>query len=144
MHMQYKTTGVVSSVLLSVLLAGCGAGASDETASSGNRYLKTSNVNANANGQDVVLDTSSTTTATTSPTTTTTTTTSPTTTTTTSPTTTTTSGSTTTLAADTTVSTSSITSSQLVGDMSLAHEAYVDGINPAWGWGSAPRMGTGV
>jgi hypothetical protein len=28
--------------------------------------------------------------------------------------------------------------------MSLAHESYVDGINPAWGWGSAPRMGTGV
>jgi hypothetical protein len=33
---------------------------------------------------------------------------------------------------------------QLVDDMTKAHESTVHGVNPAWSWGSQPRMGVGV
>jgi hypothetical protein len=37
-----------------------------------------------------------------------------------------------------------VSSQQLQGDMTLAHESTVHGVNPAWSWGSKPRMGVGV
>lgn len=40
--------------------------------------------------------------------------------------------------------TGTISYQQLEGDMTLAHESTVHGVNPAWSWGSKPRMGVGV
>lgn len=39
---------------------------------------------------------------------------------------------------------SELSASQLLSDMSKAHESTVHGVNPAWDWGSKPRLGWGV
>jgi hypothetical protein len=131
----YKIGHVFSATLVAAVLVGCGGGAVDDAQQSSNqtakgesRFLKSANANIDSNG---ILTLSAPTTSTTVSTASTTDTTS------------TSSGTAPAPTAPSTV-TSPVTYDQLIGDMSLPHEGVVNGVNPAWDWGSFPKTGVGV